>query len=291
MEYQEDAFSEDFQAFPFEIRYEGRDSENHKIEMSSLAESLDGFSRIYSIAGHFVATGQYAKQMQALSVRAYAQEPAAKCFSLKAVIDFTQSSQVFSGFAGAIFTAVVMVVLHRASNAKEEMKHLRALFEQQLKYSREETDRMLDTVDRLAESLRPSVKKAISPVGKTCSRIDIYDEGRKTHVMDQAMKDAIGSDDGEHIAPEREYRVIISALDIVTKTCKVRFEESDSEEDRDEDGAPRRIVATITDPLINFETNPYMTAFAKGGVLTVKAKALMREGLINKLYISDAPQA
>lgn len=289
MELQHDAFGEELDRFPFEIRYEGKDSESHKIEMAALAESLDGFSRIYSVVGHFVATGQYAKQMQALSVRAYAQETAAKCFSLQAAIDFAKSSQVFSGFAGAIFTGVVALVLHRASNAQEEMKHLRELFEKQMSFSRDETNRMLDTVDRLADALRPSVKKAVSPVGRSCSRIDVYDAGRKAHTLDQAMKDAIGSDDGTQLLPEEEYQVVISALDRVMRTCKIHFTAGDSEEDEDEEGIPRRITAEITDPLISFEDNPYIKAFSSGAAVTVKGKALVKDGLITKLYVSDAP--
>lgn len=285
---QSDAFIGSDLSFPFEIRYEGNDAEFHKIDMASLAESLDGFSRIYAIVGHYISTGQYAKQMQALNVKAYAQGTEAKCFSLKAVLDFVSSSGLFQGVMSAAITAIVAYVIHRNSGNKEEMKHLRELLEQQLGFSKQVTERMMDTIDRLSDALRPSVKKSISPVGDTCSRIDLYLDGVKHQTMDQSLKDALSSDDESQITPEREYLVEISEMDRLRRTCKVHLVGADSEENIEEDGSPRRINADITDPAAVLEANPYMDAMYRSKQIKVKAKALLRNGLIAKLYISDA---
>ncbi len=51
------------------IRYDGKDAEQHRIELHLLGESLQGVARILGVTGHFVATGQYAKQLQALDVK------------------------------------------------------------------------------------------------------------------------------------------------------------------------------------------------------------------------------
>lgn len=284
---QHDALSDDVGEYPFEVRYEGGDAERHLIEMSSLAESLDGFSRIYAVVGHFVSTGQYAKQIQALSVRTYAQAPEAKCFSLLGMVDFVGSTQIFSGFAGAIFSGVVAVVLGRSRNSKEEMKNLRDMFEQHLAYSKDQTDRMMDTVDRLADALRPSVKKAVSPVGKTCRSIDLYDNGSKSHTIDQAMKDAVNSENDVEIVPIREYWVVLSAFDRYSQTCKVHFVDGDSESDIEDDGTPRRIPAEINDPSTMLEDNPYIRALGSAKPVKVMAKAMLKDGMISKLYISD----
>ena len=284
---QADAFIGQDLNIPFEIRYEGLDAEDHKIDMAALAESLDGFSRLYAVIGHFISTGQYAKQMQALNVKAYAQESEAKCFNISAVLDFATSAGLFQGVMGAALTAIVAYTIHRSSGNKEEMKHLRDLLEQQLGFSKQVTERMMDTIDRLADGLRPSVKKAVSPVGDTCSRIDLYAEGEKHQTLDQALKDSLASDVDSQITSEKVYAIEISEMDRIKRTCKVRLIGSDTEEVTEDDGSPRRINADITDPAALVEPNVYMEAWYKSTKLNVKAKALLRNGLIVKLYISD----
>lgn len=284
---QADAFIGQDLNIPFEIRYEGLDAEDHKIDMAALAESLDGFSRLYAVIGHFISTGQYAKQMQALNVKAYAQESEAKCFNISAVLDFATSAGLFQGVMGAALTAIVAYTIHRSSGNKEEMKHLRDLLEQQLGFSKQVTERMMDTIDRLADGLRPSVKKAVSPVGDTCSRIDLYAEGEKHQTLDQALKDSLASDVDSQITSEKVYAIEISEMDRIKRTCKVRLIGSDTEEITEDDGSPRRINADITDPAALVEPNVYIEAWYKSTKLNVKAKALLRNGFIVKLYISD----
>ena len=252
---QADAFIGQDLNIPFEIRYEGLDAEDHKIDMAALAESLDGFSRLYAVIGHFISTGQYAKQMQALNVKAYAQESEAKCFNISAVLDFATSAGLFQGVMGAALTAIVAYTIHRSSGNKEEMKHLRDLLEQQLGFSKQVTERMMDTIDRLADGLRPSVKKAVSPVGETCSRIDLYAEGEKHQTLDQALKDSLASDVDSQITSEKVYAIEISEMDRIKRTCKVRLIGSDTEEITEDDGSPRRINADITDPAALVEPN------------------------------------
>lgn len=284
---QSDAFIGQDLNLPFEIRYEGMDAADHRIDMAALAESLDGFSRIYAVVGHYISTGQYAKQMQALNVKAYAQESEAKCFNISAVLDFASSAGLFQGVMGAALTAIVAYVIHRNSGNKEEMKHLKDLLEQQLGFSKQVTERMMDTIDRLSDGLRPSVKKAVSPVGDTCSRIDLYIEGQKHQTMDQALKDSLVDDSESQIISERVYVVEISEMDRIRRTCKVHLVGPDTEESTEEDGTPRRINADITDPAALLEPNVYMEAWFRSTKLNVKAKALLRNGLIAKMYISD----
>src|SRR5690606_3295990 len=275
-------------SLPVEIRYEGGDAESHKIEMAALAESLDGFSRVYAVVGHFVATGEYAKQMQALCTRAFAHEPQAKCFSVGGALAWASSSGIFQGLAAAVFGAVLSYVYSRNTGSREEMKHLRELFERQLGFNHEISERMMDTVDRLADALKPSVKKSVAPIGQTCDRIDLYSGGAKSRSIDGADKDAILSEKETQILPEKEYSVIISEMDRMKRTCKVSFTEPDSEENTEEDGTLRRFLCEITDPVATLDDNPYLKGFASGKPVDIKAKAVMREGLIVKLFISDA---
>ncbi|WP_288463263.1 hypothetical protein [uncultured Pseudomonas sp.] len=287
---QADAFIEDDeQDFAFEIRYEGGDAEFHRIEMSSLAESLEGFSKIYSVAAHFATTGQYAKQAQALNAKAYAQETEAKCFSVAGALAWATANGIFQGLAAVVFTGVVSYIFQRCSGNREEMKHLRELFEQKLAFDDKNVNRLLDTIDKLASALQPSVKKSVAPIGRSCDRIDLYSRTRGMHSsIGEAEKDAILSEEPAEIMPEQMFSVIITGLDRVSRTCKASFTEQDAEEPVEEDGSPRRILCDITDPVATLDDNPYLGAFVTGKPLQVRAKALLRNGLIAKLYISDS---
>jgi len=264
------------------------DATVHRIDMASLAESLDGFSRIYSVVTHFAMTGQYAKQLQALSTKTYVQEPEAKCVSLAGAVAWMAANGIFQGFAGAVLTGVLAYVYQRNSGSKEEMKHLRELFEKQLGFNQQYVEKLLGTIERLADALQPSVKKSVAPIGKTCDRIDLYEGANRHCSIGQAEKDAIISDEPSQILPERKYSVVISEMDKLKSTCKISFAEEDTEESTEEDGTPRRISCEITDPLAAFDDNPYLKAFMSGKVLVVHAKALLRNGVISKMYISDS---
>jgi len=271
----------------FEIRYEGLDAERHQIDMMSLGESLQGFGRIYSVIGHYAATGQYAKQAQALSVKTYAQEAEAKCFSVAGVISFAVQTGLFQGLGGAIFTGVVAYVMSRKSNKSEEMKHLRELLEKQMGHNQENLDRAMETIERLASGLEPSIKKSVAPVGQSCSRIDLYTNSHMHSSIDAADREAIFSSGDGELLDERAYTVMLTEFDRLLRRCKVHLLGDEAPPEADENGLPPRINAEITDPAIHLPGNKYAAAVAGDKPIKVKAKAFLKDGEITKLFISD----
>ncbi|MFJ5538533.1 DUF7946 domain-containing protein [Vreelandella titanicae] len=271
----------------FEIRYEGLDAERHQIDMMSLGESLQGFGRIYSVIGHYAATGQYAKQAQALSVKTYAQEAEAKCFSIIGYISTAAQAGMFEGSVGALIGAIVTYALGKRNDKSEEMRHLRELLEQQMGHNQKNLDRAMDTIERLTSGLGPSIKKSLSPVGESCSRIDLYANDSKHKSIDLADKEAILSTEDGELLEEREYTVMLTEFDKLYRRCKVHLLGDDAATDSDEGGLPPRINAEITDPAIQFTNNKYSAAVGSDKPIKVKAKALLKDGEITKLFISD----
>jgi hypothetical protein len=108
-----------------QIRYDGLDAERHQIELHLLGESFQGLARVLAVTGHFVATGQYAKQFPALDVKVYVDEPKANCFSIQAVIDFAKDQQLFAGFGVAAVSGIIGWLFHRASGSRAEMKAIK----------------------------------------------------------------------------------------------------------------------------------------------------------------------
>ncbi|AMT99524.1 TPA: hypothetical protein ACKR1B_003717 [Pseudomonas aeruginosa] len=278
-----------FDVEQIKIRYEGGDADRHELDMLELGESLQGFARLYSTVANFVETGVYSKQWKALEIRAYATEPKAKCFEMGMLLSWASQTQVLSGLAAAIIGPIIAYILMKLSNQKDEMKHLREILENQLKerYGSDSAiiNRMMDTIDRLADASRPSAKKALSPIGSSCHHIEAIGTGYKG-VFDQAMKDAIQSEDGDELTGQISLEILITELDVEKQTCKFRL--LNEPDQTDEDGNPLRFSGKITDPEIESQGNKYSMSLALGTPLKAKGKARMRDGYIKIFFISDA---
>ena len=278
-----------FDVEQIKIRYEGGDADRHELDMLELGESLQGFARLYSTVANFVETGVYSRQWKALEVKAYATEPKAKCFEVGMLLSWASQTQVLSGLAGAIIGPIIAYVLMKLSNQKEEMKHLREILETQLK-ERHGNDtaiinRMMDTIDRLADASRPAAKKALSPIGSSCQHIEAIGSGY-TGIFDQAMKDAIQNDDGDELTGQITLDILITELDVEKQTCKFRL--LNEPDQADDEGNPLRFSGKITDPEIETLGNKYRMSLAFGTPLRAKGKAKMRDGYIKQFFISDA---
>lgn len=267
------------------IRYDGLDAERHQIELHLLGESLAGVARILAVSGHFIATGQYAKQIQALDVKVYVSEPKANCFTVDAAIEFAKQQQLLSGFAGVILGPLLGWIFARASNNRAEMKALKDSLDKAIEHlagqNSQLVPRLLSTVERMAESLRPSVRSAVAPIGKTCTHIKIG--GDTGVVIDEATAASIRDVAPDEVTEERTWDIRITELDIEGCTAKIRFED-----DAEWEGG--RFRAVITDPAFSVRENVYVRAFVSQRRIRVRGKATLREGEIQVLYISNTDE-
>ncbi|NIK50296.1 hypothetical protein [Xanthomonas arboricola] len=255
------------------IRYDGGDAAQHEIELNGLGESLQGMARILAVSSNFLATGEYTKQYQAMAVRVMVREPRANCFSIDAIVKFAQQQQLFSGLAGPALGALLAWIFSRASGKSEEMKMLKDALDKVLAMQSSNQDRLHSTLEKMADSLRPAIKQAVAPVGRSCTQMTIAQK----YVVDEATAEAIRSEGELEVATEQDWKLVISELDRENKTAKVRLVSDDS----------KRVRAKITDPLADMTPNPYLTAFAQGSTIQVRGKATLKNGEIELLYISD----
>lgn len=261
------------------IRYDGMDAEQHQIELSSLGESLQGMARVLAVSGHFVVTQEYVKQYQAHEVRVLVGEPKANCFLIHAVIEFAQQQQLFSGAGGAALGAILTWLFARASNKREEMKAIKDSLDRAIQLmagnNHDDVQRLLSTVEKMADALRPAIRDAVKPVGRTCTQMTI--DGNV--VVDQASADAIRSEAMDEVTAEKTWKVRITELDVESGTAKVRLD--------DEAQQDRRIKAVITDPSAKMLANAYAQALLSQTDIEVRGKATLRDGEIAQLYISN----
>jgi hypothetical protein len=268
------------------IRYDGKDAEQHRIELHLLGESLQGVARILGVTGHFVATGQYAKQLQALDVKVLVGEPQANCVTLSAALEFARDHQLFAGGFGTVLGVILTWLFARASNNAEEMKAIKDSLDKAIDHlagqNAQLVPRLLSTLEKLADSLSPALRASVAPVGKTCSTMRIGDGP----VIDEATAEAIRSTSADELTDERTWTIYITELDWETNSAKIRFVD-DVESDL---ATERRYKDVIKDPAIGIVGNVYLVAFASQATLSVRAKATLRNGEVQTLYISDTVQ-
>ena len=273
------------------LRFDGKDAENHEVELNILGESFQGFAKILSTAGNFAVIQKYYKRSDLQEVKVYARDPRCNCFSIDAVTSFVSQQQLFSGLAAAILPLLIQYIFSRNAQKKEEMKHLKDSLDKAIEAlgnkDKDTIQGLLNVIDKMATELRPSVRQAVSPIGNTCSTISIKaGEGISPLVINEADKEIIDRLEDDEVIPLREYQVLITEFDGVKKTAKIVFLG---------DEQARRITAEISDPAVMKRDNPYITALQafmhapndSSASVTVTAKAVARKGAISKLYIMD----
>lgn len=265
------------------IRYEGGDAEGHTIDLHQLGQSLQGMARILAVSAHFVETGRYNKQFDTLSVKVVA-EPVEEhnCYEVTATImKIATSGELWSGLGTAILMGILGYVFNRRK--AEEMKHLSDALKQSIAQQGEVQERLLLTIEKLADSLQPSVRQALTPIGQSVESINILRKSAPSNrlVMDRETKELSQIEKNHTITGSHKMSGIISELDMVSGSCKVTLE-SDPE---------TRVAAKIVDPVVSLPNNPYAQALSQIATITFTAKAeIDSDGNVVALYISDCEQ-
>jgi len=265
----------------FEVRYDGKDTENHIIEAAELAASLDGFSRILGTVYHYATTGEYVKKSPAQNVKVFVAIPEAKCYNILFELwELAKQQQVFQGVVGNVAVALVTYIVARAANRNSEMKYLAQALQTALAQNSQRDqpafDKLLSTIDKMADALRPAVKQAVAPVGESCSTVRIG--GIDGITINSRDKEEIMSAGVFDITGERRWAAVITELDRENATGKVRLT-GDLE---------TRVPMTVTDPAFKVLDSIYLRSFVTGATVELIGKAELSDGDIKRLYISDA---
>ena len=270
-------------SFHIPVRFDGRDADRHIIDMEQLARSMRGLSRIFAVASQFASSHEFVQHRDAMDVRVFVEESRAGCYSFSAVVAVVEASPLLTGVLGTAIPAMagtlISYIFARNSGKKEEMKHLRAIAEQAIREAGNRDDRiverMLATIDRLADALRPAARAAVTPVGSSAAELSIGSGPSKT-VIGAVEADIIRAETPYEVGREAEFLILITELDMLSGSC--RYTDLMS-------GQPK-LKAQITDPVVYLPLNPYVIAMASQKPLNVRAKPSLREGLLEKLYVS-----
>jgi hypothetical protein len=164
------------------------------------------------------------------------------------------------------------------------MKHLSVALETAIKAlghrDQPTVDRLLSTVEKMADALAPSVKQAVAPIGVSARTLSVGVASAPDQrvVVDEADKAAILSEATLRVDEEKVYDVLITELDIDDGGCRIHLSG---------EPASDRHSAKITDPAIQVPNSPYAVAFAAQERMLVQGKATTRDGQLERLYVSN----
>ncbi|WP_250477371.1 hypothetical protein [Caballeronia sp. INML1] len=263
------------------IRYEGGDAVHHEIDLNQLGESLQGMARLIAVAANFVVTGKTTRHFDALDVRVLAAPVQShRCHEVMAVVEgIVASKEFWGGAVSGLIPFVIQFFLSRRD--KEEMKHLADALKRQMELvsegNQKNVDSLVGVINRLADALHPSVKKALSPVGRSVESMGLYSGERKFHEVNANDKGAMMGETRVFSDHSRQYDVVITELDMTTGACKLSIE-----------GQQERVNGQIVDPTVTQPGNPYAEAMTAISRISILGKAEVdADGDIVKLYVLD----
>ncbi|MGY3445623.1 DUF7946 domain-containing protein [Bradyrhizobium sp. USDA 4473] len=270
------------------LRYDGLDADRHVIELGTLGQSIQGASRLLGSAGSIVLTGQFAKHTNALSVRVLAGQPRAHCWELPAIVvsvapivtPLLPTIKEAAKFAATkAVTGIVNFAISTVGHKPKEAEMAKEVAVKALEEMGHTSRTAIEAMERLATSQRPAVRLFVSPVGESCSIARIGDPTFGAVAVDQEMRQAIEASEPIEISAAAEYDVLISEFDLKNRSCKFSL--------RDQDDPNDRFNGEITDPVAQLPQNPYSDALNSQRWIRVRAKAQLKNGELEKLFISD----
>jgi hypothetical protein len=276
----------DHDFLPVIIRYDGLDADGHVIDLGLLGQSIQGASRLLGSAGSMVITGQFAKQSQALSVRVLAGEPQAHCWEIPALITtilpaltpmLPSFKDVVTAAATKAVTGIVNYAILMAGGRNKEAAMVRDVAIKALEELGHTTRVTVEAMERVAIAQRPAIKLFVAPVGLSCALARIGDPSDGAFSIDAETRQVIDAPEAAEIGPTQDYEILISEFDFKNRSCKFSL--------RDQTNPQERFTGEITDPVAQMPKNPYSTANQQW--LWVRAKAQLKGGELDKLYISD----
>lgn len=283
------------------LKYEGRDTDRHLIDSIQYARSLEGSSRLYRVIAHYCIHGEVLKPRQTTELQCFSAPAQEGSYDTLLVILTALSSEypIFSDvYKQALdwLIAKVSSFLKDSLSGQGNMKALIETIQQQAKSSSELNtllangliksndnlaslhDRLIETLPRLIETAKPHLRETLTPIGKSCSQIVQFPDTDHPVVVTEAEAVAIRSDEDMIVGKPDNYRVNrLHSLNLDSGSCRIELE-----------GVPGLVSAKIDDISLKQPGNPYSMALNSHSGLNVRARPVLKDGEIYRLFITES---
>jgi hypothetical protein len=183
-----------------------------------------------------------------------------------------------------IFDGIICSVLKRKSDMEIAVNGVVEIAKANVEFAKQvHQGQMLDKqwlqthIDRLAFENRSALRELPEPVGRSVRQIKVGNEGRGV-VIDEADAEVLRSRDENLVVGETsQYRVRIEGVFKTDGSCRLLLIDEN-----------RVVSGKITDPALWQAKNVYTQALNDGTPLLVTTKPTLLDGIVKRLYISDA---
>jgi hypothetical protein len=275
---------------PIILRYEGLTADQHLIDLGPVGVSLQGAAQLLGSSGTIVFSGQYAKRSEALQVRVLAGIPKEDSWDIPAILMTISPAAApmlptivdqSRAAATKAVTAILKYVIGRlsAQPSDSDVKAMLGTVEKAMAEVGQTSRHAIDAVERMATYQRPAARLLVHPIGVSCASLSIGEPSQDGLLINRTMRDAIDAPESLVVGAARRYEILLSELDLKNRSCKFSL--------RAEADPEHRVNGEITDPILHVPNNAYCIALTEQRWLSVIAKPELKDGEIERLYISD----
>lgn len=282
------------------VRFEGGHANEHYLRSRQLGESLIGFERLIAAGLFAVERGRLPRGRERMPFAVYATAPQRGSLEVW-LLENAAFLQLFqelylSGAKDIIWHWINGVMLRFGGRPRGAARHMdsfldlhkqyislqeqqMSLQEQNISLQKQVEANRHDEIMAAIDTLANSTRQAVSPIGRSCHRMFFGngEPGRATEV-DAPMADAIRSRSKLKVVDMDTVLVRVDGLTHHNRQLKVAYPEEPN----------RFLTAVVRDPVFESTPNVYTDAATEQGLLEVRAKATMKDGRIQKLYVMDA---
>ncbi len=274
---------------PIPVIYTGYHADEHLVDAVQFSKSIEAVSRVANSAAHFWFFGNVAASIRRHEIHFFV-KPAREGSYFQEIVGLLNGSLPLFPEAliklskPAIEQIINTIVKSRTSVVEAEMAidKLHDLAVRHADFSREvHQGHMQDKawlqsqIDHLTKANESSLRRLPEPVGRSVRAMQIG-EGGEEHKIDAASAAALRSREPMEVGDEGEYVVEFQGVFKTNGACQVLIIPGGS-----------LVNGVITDPAVTLPENVYTEALAASRRLRVRAKPVLKDGVLSRLFISN----
>ena len=289
---------------PFAVTYDGNDAEQNVINAQSLGESIIGASKLYTAVTHFCVFGNIPRGNYKKEFNCYATPPVKGSYEYQMLLAAISNEWALHGdiykeglkyLFPRIIDAIKKIWLKPSETVKvtemlidfinEQAKRddsLKTLLVNGLIRSNDNLaslhGKLIDAMPQISESTRSNGRMLVTPVGNSCTSLSQFSKTGDEITISEPEAEVIRGGNEMEIEEMQNFKCKrIREVNELNGHCILEVE-----------GFDEFIVGKINDPALQMPNNVYTKSLDNHTAFTISAKPVKRNGVVQKLYISDA---
>jgi hypothetical protein len=289
---------------PVTLNYEGNDTDKHIISARPLGASIIGASKLYTSVAHYcmfglVPRGNYKKEFEC-----YATPSQKGTYEYQLLIgaiasEYTLHADIYKEGLSFLFSRTIDAIkkIWLKPGETEKVTELLAnlMREQAASNNSLQTvlanglikandnlaglhEKLIETLPQMADSTRNHGTLLVAPVGNTCKSITQFAKTTEEIVITEPDAEVIRGGKEMEIDESQKFSCKrITEVNVQNGHCILDIE-----------GFDELVVGKISDPALAMPRNVYTEALNNQTPFTISAKPVKRNGVVQRLYVSDA---